>query len=367
MRLHLLGLSYSVTDARFSSCPFTQKVRLFAPMLRAQGYEVVHYGNAPLPFDLDGVQADAHVTILERDEHLRLLGMNTYDECPARPIAETVTPDLLERFSTRLAEELEHRVAPGDVICLMGQSHDRPTQGLRLIRSREAARVEIGVGYPDPFTIYRVYESEAWRHWMMGSESRAGAGWGSPRREWVIPNYYDGDEWPVRLSPEPDLVLFFGRLVEAKGCALIPVLARAHPHLRFVLCGQGDPTPFLGEPNVSYLPPVTGRARAHLLGSAAVMLCPSLFIEPFCGAAVEAMLCGTPVLSSDAGAFTETNIPGVTGYRCSREREWLDGIPRAASLDRATVAASARARFLLPVVAPRYRRVFEDIAETLER
>lgn len=362
MRLHLLGLPHTLTDVQHSHCAFTQKTRLFAPMLRAQGYPVIHYGNEPQhPGD---VEADDHVTILERAEHLSLLGISAYHEQRERFVGDTVTQELVDRFGAVLSAKLEERVEPGDAICItFGHPHDPPTRNLTLVRSKQVTRVETGIGYQDPFTLHRVYESQAWKHWTMGREGRAGSGWESPRREWVIPNYYDPADWPIGHAPERDLVLFFGRITDAKGCAIIPRLAKAFPHFHFVLCGQGDPAPYLGPENVEYMPPVSGRARALLLGLATVTLHPTRFLEPFCGSAVESALCGTPILTSAQGAFTETNIDGVTGHHCATDGDWFRLLEQTMGMDRTAVAASARGRFLMDKVGPRYRRVFEDIQE----
>lgn len=362
MRLHLLGLPHTVTNDSFSHCAFTQKVKRFAPMLRAQGYEVIHYGNAGAT---SGANED--VIILEADEHLELLGQTRLHEDPSRFVGDaTANAPLFAQFNYQLKQELERRLEPGDVICLtFGGAHDAGTAALPQVRSGAVARVEVGIGYPDPVTFNRVYESEAWRHWTLGKESRSGYGWNTPRFEWVIPNYYDIEDWPYSERPEPNRVLFFGRITEAKGCEIVPVLARAHPSLEFVLCGQGDPAPYLTEPNIVYHAPLAGRDRAAMLGSAAAVICPSRFVEPFCGGAVEAMLCGTPVLTSDFGAFTETNIPGVTGYRCGTERSWIEALDRVRALDRRFVCDSARQRFLTSRVGPKYRQVFEDMAVAL--
>jgi glycosyltransferase involved in cell wall biosynthesis len=364
----MLGLPHTVCDESHTHCAFTNKTRLFSPMLRAQGFDVTFYG-------VEGMQSGAteDVVIMSTEEHLAFLGQRSYHEDATAFVGNkaVVGTPLFTHYNFRLHDELVDRLEPGDVICLpMGHAHENALRGLELLKTGEAVAVETGIGYPNPCTIRRVFESQAWRHWTMGKEEREGQGWNSPRMEWVIPNYYRLDEWPVVLShdltPEDKrTVVFFGRLNEAKGCAIIPKLARAHPGLRFVMCGQGDPTPYLGEPNVEYRAPISGSERAAFLGHAAVGLFPSRMVEPFCGAAVECALTGTAILTGDFGAFTETNIEGLTGYRCQTERQFIETLEATMLLDRGNVAQSARDRFATDVCGPKYARVFDEVARTM--
>jgi glycosyltransferase involved in cell wall biosynthesis len=56
--------------------------------------------------------------------------------------------------------------------------------------------------------------------------------------------------------------------------------------------------------------------RCRLMSEAHAVLMPTQFMEPFGGVAVETQFCGTPIITTDHAAFSETVKHGVTGYRC---------------------------------------------------
>lgn len=363
MKLHLLGLPHTITDDSHSHCAFTGKIQRFSPMMRAEGFHVVHYGVAGAESG-----ADEQVDVMDQAEHLQLMGLERYHEKPQKLIGDYAqeASAVYRQFNMYLRDELLERVEPGDVICLpFGRAHEAATASLPLVKSGEVMRVETGIGYSEPCTFTRVFESEAWRHWTWGREQRDGAGWKTPRMEWVIPNYYDVNDWPLVLRPDANAmntVVYLGRIEDVKGLAIVPVLAAKRPDLHFVICGQGDPTPYLTQPNIEYREPISGRDRATFIGNARCLLAPSRFIEPFCGVAVEAMLCGTPVLTSDLGAFTETVLQGETGLRCLSERNWIDGLDAVLDISRVKARYHAVRRYSLQAVGPRYTGVFDMVA-----
>lgn len=368
MRLHMPGLPHTVTHPSFSHCAFTMKVRNFAPMMRAHGFHVTHYG---VEGSVSG--ADEDVTLLTRAEHLELLGIESYDHAPTKLVGDYARDDspVYRQFNYYLRDALKERLQPGDVFCLpFGYAHTAAYSGLPLIRSGEVALIESGIGYPKPATLTRVYESEAWRHWTLGNEMREGMDWRTKRLEWVVPNYYDLNDWcnsyPTPLSGDENrTVVYLGRLENVKGLQLLPLLARARPDLIFVICGQGDPSPFLVEPNIVYKEPIKGRDREAYFARARCGIFPSRFVEPFCGAAVECMLTGTPVITSDFGAFTETVLQGQTGYRCRTLPTFLAALDDVCRLERRDVTIRTAERYGLRPVGARYARVFDELASAM--
>lgn len=317
--LHLLAIPHTVTRPEFSHCAFTGKVEKLSPMMRKQGYDVIHYG---VEGALSGATED--VNVLEASEFAALLG-HDYTKDPSGFVGThaVVSSPVYRQFNYNARQELKRRVQPGDlVLCPFGKAHEAAVRGLDVLnRSNvvdQAWAVESGIGYPEAFLEFRIYESEAWRSRYVGAESR------QPRDyEFVIPNYFDAAAWDLG-GGEGDYVLYFGRITELKGLLIFAQMARYRPDLRFVMCGQGDPTEFLAmAPNLEYLPPVHGRARSKLLGEALAMVTPSRYLEPFGGVTVEAHLTGTPTLGSTFGSFTETIVEGVDGYRCRTLGDWL--------------------------------------------
>lgn len=358
MQLHLLAIPHTVTSRAFSHCAFTQKVRRLSPMLFAHGFRVTHYGVA-------GAESGAteDVELMDQDEHQALLG-HPYHATGRGYYGDDATDGnaVYRQFNLYAREALKERVQPGDIILLpFGHAHAAAIRGLPQLKAGASA-IESGIGYYDCLLPWRIYESYAVRHGTMAKEGRHGVQLESNRLEFVAPNYYDIDEWP-KGSGKGDYLAFLGRLTEGKGVRVVLELARRRPDLRFRLAGQGDPDAF-GEvpPNVTFVG-VLGEERAAFLGNARAILAPSRYAEPFCGAVVEAALCGTPAITSDFGAFAETVDHGTTGIRCNTLGEFLHALDDVQALDRRFVRSRARRRYATEVVGQTYADILNIVAD----
>ena len=341
--LHLIGLFHTCTNLNFSHCAFTGKVLRFPKMMQKFGYKVIEYSN----FNSES-KADEHVQILNEDEFNFFFGERKQTDfhgeraCVGSP-AHTL-------FEERLIIELRKRVKKEDIICHpFGHAHQKLIEEFP-----NHQHVETGIGYPTLMpNSFRIFESYAWMHYHQGKENRNGKNY-----EWVVPNYYDLDDWEPSFEPGKYLA-FLGRITSLKGIDTIKALAD-HSEWPIVLHGQGDPSPW-NHPNIEYRGPINGTVRSDFLRNARALLAPTVFTEPFCGMAVEAMLCGTPVISVDYGAMTETVTEGVMGYRCHTLQDWIDGINNVDNLDRRTIASIARRQWSLETCGQRYDKIFRQL------
>ena len=356
-RLHLPAIPHTITSPRYSHCAFTGKVLRFAPMMQSRGYQVYHYG-------VEGSEAGADVNIdLLTAQEWQQLRVESYlilhpeaDPNDERrfvgDLANIGTP-LYREFNSRLRAALILHYRPGDIVCLpFGEAHKEAIDNLEVIA------VETGIGYPDSFLNFRIFESYAWKHWACGRYNVP------PHNYWfVCPNYYNILEWPLG-QPKP-VVGYFGRICAIKGLDTVVEVARRFPDTQFVICGQGEDLYSDKADNLFYQPPLHGADRGAFLGSLACLLAPSVYLEPFCGVNVEAQLCGTPVVATDAGAFAETVEHGATGLLCHTLADFCRGVERAleGGFDRGYIRKRAQERYDMYQVAHQYDYAFRCIAD----
>lgn len=335
--LHLIGIFHTIHNQDYSHCAFTGKALRFAKMMQAQGYSVIEYAN-------EGSESAARekVVMLTKEELHNYVGDKQGGQKFHGDTAKADSPWHAE-FESRLIPALRSRIDKRDIICHpFGEAHRD------LVKAFPShIHLETGIGYPNLLEgAFKIYESYAWMHFHLGRENRRGSDY-----EWVIPNYFDVDDWEPNETPGK-YIAFLGRIVPAKGLDTVYEIAK-RINVPIKVAGQGDPTPWQ-HPNIEYVGPLTGRERSDFLRNAYCTLMPTEFVEPFGGVAVESLLCGTPVISRDFGAFTETIRQGFNGYRCHVLKQWLGAINAVAKLNRKQISDAARAQYSLQACGAAY-------------
>jgi len=164
-----------------------------------------------------------------------------------------------------------------------------------------------------------------------------------------------------------DLVAF-GRIHPDKGTAEAIAIARRAGR-RLVLAGivqdhayfREQVEPHIDGDRVSYLGSVGPERRATVLGSAAALLHPIAFDEPFGLSVVEAMACGTPVITYPRGSMPEVVDHGVTGFLVDGVASAAAAVESAAALDRAVIRSVAERRFGAARMVDDYLAVYERL------
>ncbi len=161
------------------------------------------------------------------------------------------------------------------------------------------------------------------------------------------------DERLLPLSADGgDGLVVLGRIHPDKGTAAAIEIARLAGR-RLVICGivhdeayfDREVRPHVDGDRVRFLGAVGPAQRAEVLGSAAALLHPVAFDEPFGLSVVEAMMCGTPVVAYRRGSMPEVVDDGVTGFVVDDEASAVAAVACAARLDRRAVRERAAGRF----------------------
>lgn len=340
MRFHVVSLPHTQTTKDFVVCAFTEKVRKFCNMMSDRGHEVILYAG-----EQNEARVSELVTVISEEERLAFLDGKFYVDADFNPQLPT-----WQMFNGRVVDAIRERANKEDFICLIGgTSHQPIAEALPGMMS-----VEFGIGYGGTFAKYRVFESYAWMHTVYGSGNPNPNAIDGNYFDAVIPNYYEVEDFPFQEKKD-DYYLFIGRLIERKGFQIASEVC-AYLEAPLKIAGHGTP-PKYGE----YVGIVGPEERGKLMAGAKAVFVPTQYIEPFGGVAIEAMLCGTPIITTDWGAFTETNIHGVTGFRCRSFQEFIDAAKLVDQLDNQLIRDHAIGKYSLNSVAEKYEQYFERL------
>jgi glycosyltransferase involved in cell wall biosynthesis len=304
------------------------------------GHEVYVYG-----IEENEAECTEFLSCMSKAEQLAQIGSLPYQQVPFEPQSP-----LFLTFNTRAAHLLRDRKEAGDVITTIAGS----AQMFVSQWHPELLMLEYSIGYRGVAADFRVYESQAWRHTVGGYMGVDGC----RPFDTVIPPWFDASAVPVNLRGG-DYVAYCGRLVPAKGLRMA-CRAAQEAGVRLVVIGAGDSSLVTyGE----YAGAVSRLDRDRILAGARAVLMPTQYCEPFGNVSAEAQLCGTPVIASDWGAFTESVEQGVTGYRCSTLGEFVQAIDLVGDLDRAVVRQRAVDRFSEEAAMRAYGAYFDRLTE----
>jgi glycosyltransferase involved in cell wall biosynthesis len=157
-----------------------------------------------------------------------------------------------------------------------------------------------------------------------------------------------------RMSPEkrPDLAIEVARKVgiPLKIAAKVDVLDKAYY--------EAVVKPHLAPPDIEYLGEINEVEKNNFLGNAMALLFTIDWPEPFGLAMIEAMACGTPVVTRPFGSGPEIVKPGVSGYIASTVDEMATAVRQATELPRERVRAEFDRRFTVDRMAEAYERVY---------
>ena len=363
-KLHVLGLAHLPTVAAdpVFACAYSQKIKRFCDMMTGIGYDIYFYG-----VEGSKVACKENIVVLTEEERNRIYG--PLDKFSAKFFEHGKNDPAYTIFRKNAIREIGSRVGKNDILCNpMGNYYEdicKPVnQGGVEVANGWPWLVESGIGYDGILmNTHRVFESNAWRHYVYGIYKA----WTQSKRfvngdfyDDVIPNFYHPGHYKFREDKE-DFFFMNCRIAHRKGIDIaIQACEATNSHL--ILAGQPGEDVKLTSPNVEYIGYVDEKEKLELLSRAKGLFSPTLYIGPFEGVTAEALMSGTPVITTDFGCYTET-VPEHVGFRCMVLKEFVKAVRNIERIKPRTCRQWAVSRFSTEVCAVKYDRYFGRLSD----
>ncbi len=194
-----------------------------------------------------------------------------------------------------------------------------------------------------------------------------------PTMNWVSTIYHGLPHNLLRFTPESGKYLaFLGRIsFEKRPDIAIDVARRAG--IPFKMAAKVDVIdrdyfeamikPRLAPPDVEYIGEINEQEKSEFLGNAMALLFTIDWPEPFGLAMIEALACGTPVISRPCGSIPEIIHSGKTGFIANTVDDLVSAVNNVESLSRAACRKEFEERFSVAVMADNYERVYRQLIE----
>jgi glycosyltransferase involved in cell wall biosynthesis len=189
----------------------------------------------------------------------------------------------------------------------------------------------------------------------------------------AIPNFIDPSKFSfVPSVPEEAPLVFLSRIEPIKGCHSAIAIAKASGR-RLLIAGNRvesgaaagywdqEIAPHLGKDGIEYFGTVNDEQKNLLLGSAAAMVVPIEWEEPFGIVFAEALACGTPVISCPVGAVPEIVQDGVHGFHVRNVVEGVAAVDRLHEIRRCDCRSVVEAKFTAQIVADQYLGLYNRV------
>lgn len=118
---------------------------------------------------------------------------------------------------------------------------------------------------------------------------------------------------------------------------------------------------------IEYVGDISGQAKMDFLSRAKALLFPIQWNEPFGMAPIEALACGTPVVSMARGALNEIIQHGVNGFLANDEQEFKYYMQRVDDIDPAACRKSVEDNFSARHMAREYIKRYKTVIRRRQR
>ncbi len=156
-----------------------------------------------------------------------------------------------------------------------------------------------------------------------------------------------------------DYFLYLSWITRKKGVDIAIALAK---QMGFKLIIAGGWRPSFSR-NVKYIGRVGGRRKAELLAGARALLFPIRWSEPFGIVTIEALISGTPVITTPRGSMSEIITPEV-GFLCNDFEELKQAVKKVDTIDPQQCRRRVMENFTAEIMAKGCLQYYLKVIET---